>query len=177
MRRSVLRCLLFAFLFVSAAVPASAGTIVGSFYFEEVPCDTDFDPTCKPFEIFNLINFVGFTVPDAPAELTFHAQIQLNGSPYGFQFTETEPIGDGGSLITNGLVPSPLLGGGVASLIFTGGNFADFGTLRLLNDVSSTSLSASVEFTANANAVPEAPSWFVIVVAFGALVAGRSFLT
>lgn len=182
MHRRVSRCVLLALLAAFFAVPATAGTIVGEFYFERDVFACGGDPACQPFEYFNLTNTVD---PDGPlAGLTFSALIQINGINYDYQFIDSTPIAIYGFAITNGLVPGPLAAGGRASLVFNGGNVADYlGALSLSNDHGNVlyddgtfapPFSAQVVFTPNA--VPEAPSWLVVVIALGALAVGRHVL-
>ena len=174
------RFALIALAVVWSAAPAAAGTIVGQFYFERDFgfCDPN-DASCQPFESFTLINIVD---PAGPlAGLTFSALIQIDGIDYEDQFIDPAPIGSGEFAMTSGLPATPpFAAGGTASLVFNGGNVADyFGTLSLSNlledDVSSPTFSADVVFTANA--VTEAPSWLVVVIGVGALAVGRLFLT
>ena len=175
--------LLVALLSLSSA-PAAAGTIVGQFYFERDFgfCDPTVDPTCQPFEYFNLINTVD--PAGSLAGLTFSALIQIDGIHYEDQFIDPAPIASGGFAITLGLpVTPPFTGGGKASLVFTDGNVADYlGTLSLSNLLyddgsSSPPFSAQVVFTPNGSvAVTEAPSWLVVVIGLGALAVGRCFL-
>lgn len=190
MRRHVLRCGLLALLAAFSAAPAVAGTIVGQFYFQRDICDPLFDEFCEfdePFEYFNLTNTVD---PAGPlAGLTFSALIQIGGINYDYQFDEI-PLASYEATYTLALPPTgPFAAGGRASLVFNGGNVADyFGTLSLSNllyddlildddDGYSPSFSAAVEYMENGPvAVTEPPSWLVVVIALGALAVGRGFL-
>lgn len=183
MRRRVSRCVLLALLAAFSAVPAAAGTIVGEFFFVRDDSCRSFDPSCQPFEYFNLTNIVDVTAAPSLAGLTFSALIQIDGIEYDDQFTSPAPIGFGEFAMTLGLPATPpFAAAGRASLFFNGGNVADyFGTLTLSNplrdDASSPSFSATVEFTPNGPvAVTESPSWLVVVIGLGALAVGRALL-
>jgi hypothetical protein len=191
MRRSVLRCLLFAFLFASSAVPAVAGTIVGNFFFQRDPCDPIVHFDCDAgdpylFEYFVLSNDSTGTAYEG---LIFSAIIQIDGTDYEEQFIDPTPVAGGPASMTLGLPATPpFANGGEASLIFTIENAALFpGTLSLStllyddfdpNDLDgySPSFNAAVEYTEGAAPVTEAPSWLVGGIALIALAAGRSFL-
>ena len=168
MRRCVSRCVLLALLAAFFAVPATAGTIVGEFYFQRD----------QPFEYFTLTNTVDPV--DALGGLKFSGLIQIDGFDYDEQFIDPAPIGSGESAMTLGLPATPpFAAGGKASLVFNSTNVGNyFGTLSLSNlledDVAAPTFSAQVVFTPNA--VPEAPSWLVVVIALGALAVGRHFL-
>jgi hypothetical protein len=173
------RCLLLALFLIGSAAPAAAGTIVGQFYFERDFgfCDLA-DPTCRPFETFYLTNVVDEKGP--LAGLTFSALIQIDGIDYDDQFIDPTPIASGGFANTTALplIP-PFAGGGMASLVFTDGNFSAYsGTLGLskllYDDGSPEGFSAEVVFSANP--VTEAPSWLVVVAGAVALAAGRVLL-
>jgi hypothetical protein len=175
----VSRCLLLALFVIWSAAPAAAGTIVGQFYFERDSgfCDPD-DDSCRPFETFYLTNVVDES--GLLAGLTYSALIQIDGIDYDDQFIDSTPIAPGGFANTTGLpLTPPFAGGGMASLVFTDGNFAAYsGTLSLSNllydDGSPEGFSADVVFSANA--VTEARSWLVAVIGVCALAACRVFL-
>lgn len=189
MRRRVSDCALLALLVVFSAVPAVANPInpiVGSFYFQPGVCDFAAEPNCDPafqFEYFVLDN----SAYGELAELTFSAVIQVDGSDYVDQFFHTLELVSGESVATSGLPStSPFIGGGIASLVFTG-NFALFGgRLGLSNPLSddrdptgdySPSFSAAIEFIPDVPvAVTESHSWLVVVIGLGALAVGRAFL-
>ena len=184
MRRRVSHCLLLALLAVFSAAPAAANPIVGSFYFQTGVCDFVAEPECDPafqFEYFVLDN----AAYGALAGLTFSAVLQVGGTDYVDQFFHSLQLASGESVLTSGLPStSPFIGGGTASLVFTG-NFALFGgTLGLSNllydDADPTgdylpSFTAAVEFIEDAPvAVTESSSWLVVVIGLGALAVGRA---
>jgi hypothetical protein len=180
MRLNFSRCVVIALLVVCSAAPAAAGPI-GQFFFERDNslCELLGDPSCVPFESFTLLN----TVDEAGslAGLTFSAVIQIDGVDFLEQFIDPTPIGSNQSMSTTALpVIRPFDSGGMASLIFTGGNFASyFGTLSLskplFDDGSPEGFTADILFSANA--VSETPSWLVVVIGIGILAAGRIFVT
>ena len=179
------KLLLVAAVVALSAVPAVAGPInVGSFYFTSGVCDVVADPGCNPdfqFEYFTLDNNGGLP------GLTFTGVIQVGGTDYVDQFFHSLELASGESVSTLGLPSSsPFIGGGTASLIFTG-NYASLGgTLSLSNflfddlDPSgdySPSFTADVQFTEDGPAtVTETPSWLVIAFGLSALAVGRAML-
>ena len=179
MRLDFSRCVVIVLLVVCSAAPAAAGPI-GQFFFERDNslCELLGDPSCVPFESFNLFNTVDQSGP--LAGLTFSAVIQIDGEDYTDQFLDPSPIGYGGSMSTNALpLIRPFASGDLATLIFTGGNFASYsGTLSLskplFDDGSPEGFTADILFSANA--VSETPSWLVVVIGIGTLAAGRIFL-
>ena len=178
--------LLPAFIAVLSAVPAVASPIiVGSFYFTPGACDFVADPDCNPdfqFEYFTLDNNGGLP------GLTFTGVIQVGGTDYGDQFFHSLELAPGESVSTLGLPStSPFIGGGTASLIFTG-NYASLGgTLSLSNPLFddlnpsgdySPSFTAHVQFTEDGPAtVTETPSWLVVAIGLSALAVGRAVIS
>jgi hypothetical protein len=176
MRRRLTRCGLLILLAAFSAVPAAAGTIVGSFYFErDIPCEG-----CDPFEKFTLDNSAEIAGP-AFADLMFSAIIQINAIDHNFE--DPSPIASGGFAQTNPLVPLAFTDASEVSLIFSIANAGLYpGTLSLspftfdTDDSSPLIFSAAVEYTENGSVpVAETPSWLVVAIALSALAVGRAF--
>jgi hypothetical protein len=174
---------LFVFLFVSAAVPAAAGTIVGTFSFQRDICDPDIDFFCDPpfrFEYFTLQNDVEL-LPVEFLELTFSGSVRVEIGPFEDRYDFFDPLLAIGEGTKSELLRSQPF---VFTLDLTIEDPVRYpGTLEAKNFAYdpppggglAPTFTAEVVYTAKA--VTDAPSWLVVAIALGALAGGRSFLT
>ena len=137
-------------------IPATA-VAVGTFNFVLQECDPN-DPFCESLEYFSLSNDVD---PNDPlySGLTFYGAVDLEGTSVPFIPAEGV-LGAGFSAITATLPQGTYFNvAALATLTFTAGNFADYGTLFLSAPLSPTNSLATVYL----NPVPEPASVFLLV--------------
>lgn len=122
-------------------IPPASPVVVGSFNYVLEPCDTDVDPFCESFEHFSLTNDLDASDP-LYGGLTFSATVDLGGTAVDFI---GGPLSAGQSAITASALEGFYFGlASLAALQFTGGNFADYGTLFISGPLSPTNSLATI---------------------------------
>jgi len=125
----------------ATSIPPASPVVVGTFNFVLEQCDTDIDPFCESLEHFSLTNDLDATDP-LYGGLTFSGVVDLGGTTVDFI---GGALSAGFSALTLAAPQDFYFSlAAVATLTFTGGNFADYGTLFISGPLSPTSSLATV---------------------------------
>jgi len=152
-------------------IPPASPVAVGTFNYVLEQCDTDLDPFCENFEHFSLTNDL---VPSDPlyGGLTFFGAVDLGGTLVDFidGLGGSGPLSAGQSAVTGSTLEGFYFGlAPVATLMFTGGNFADYGTLFISGPLSPTNSLATVYLDPVSTPEPASIALFASGLAMAAL--------
>src|SRR5262245_28019382 len=127
-------------------IPPASPVVVGTFNYVLEPCDAEVDPLCESFEHFSLTNDLDASDP-LYGGLTFFGAVDLGGTMVNLidGLGGSGPLAAGTSAITASVLEGVYFGlAPFATVQFTGGNFADYGTLFISGPLSPASSLATV---------------------------------
>jgi hypothetical protein len=152
-------------------IPPASSVAIGTFNYVVEQCDTDLDPFCENFEHFSLTNDLVASDP-LYGGLTFFAAVDLGGTTVDLidGFGGSGPLGVGQSAITGSALEGFYFSlASVATLTFTGGNFADYGTLFISGPLSPGNSLATVYLDPVSTPEPASIALFASGLAMAAL--------
>jgi hypothetical protein len=156
------------------AIDPTSPVLVGTFNFVVEQCDSDIDPFCESLEYFSLTNDIDSS-DTLYGGLTFFATVDLGSVPITFLESGVDGFFDGvlgggeSAISPTALVGTYFASAALATLTFTGGNFADYGSLFLSGPLTATDSLATIYLDPKFESVPEPSS--IALLASGLIVA------